>query len=54
MIELSKCMKNKFEQNNFFSSTLHAFGCAFPTSFPFWCDNKFVVKHDENMQKYLQ
>ena len=54
MIELSRCIKNKFEKNNFFSSTSHAFGGAFPTRFPLGCDKTFVVKHDKNMQKDLQ
>ena len=54
MAGLSRCVKTKFEQNNLFGSTSHAFGGAFPINFPLGCDKTFVVKHYKNMQKYFQ
>ena len=54
MTKLFGCVKTKFEQNTFYSSTSHAFGGAFTINFPLGCDQKFVVKHNKNMKNDFQ
>ena len=54
MAGLTRCVKTKFKKKNLFGSTTHAFVGAFPINFPLGCDKTFVVKHNKNMQKYIQ